>query len=70
MAPVKPMGIEQPKADKGDARVGFPQEYNQEPPRAQDLNPDAVVDPSVLLKPKTPATSRTSRASKTGKAKK
>jgi hypothetical protein len=31
--------------------TGFEQEYNQEPPPSQDLNPDAVTEDSVLPTP-------------------
>lgn len=51
MAPVKPMGTTE-RADRNTktkpGATGFPQEYNQEPAPAQDLNPDAVTDDSVL----------------------
>ena len=56
MAPTKPMGT------KPDARVGFPQKYNQEPPPTQDLNPDAVTEDSVL-----PTPANTSRPAKVRK---
>jgi hypothetical protein len=29
-------------------QTGFPQEYNEEPPPSQDLNPDVVTSTSVL----------------------
>jgi len=44
MAPVKPMGTE-------GGKVGFHQEYNQDPGPRQDLNPDVVADARVLPKP-------------------
>ena len=53
MAPVKPMAADDrsrrdsnPKTRPGV--TGFEQEYNQEEPPRQDLNPDAVSDASVL----------------------
>lgn len=50
MAPVKPMSTE--RTDRNTktkpGATGFPQEYNQEAPPYQDLNPDAVTDDSVL----------------------
>ena len=57
MAPVKPMGAERnqkrvdsnPKTRPGV--TGFEQEYNEEPPPSQDLNPDAVTEDSVLPEP-------------------
>lgn len=55
MAPVKPMGVDtNPKTKPGV--TGFVQEYNQDPGPRQDLNPDAVADPSALPKPLTAAT--------------
>lgn len=64
MAPVKPMGVENlsgrnPKTKPGV--TGFHQEYNQDPGPRQDLNPDAVADPSVLPKPLTNPVPRTSK---------
>jgi hypothetical protein len=32
--------------------TGFVQEYNQEGPKASDLNPDVVTESSVLPKPR------------------
>jgi hypothetical protein len=34
-----------------DGVTGFEQDYNEEPTPAQDLNPDAVTDDSVLPEP-------------------
>ena len=74
MAPVKPMGVEQPKTKPGV--TGFYQEYNQDPGPRQDLNPDVVTDASVLPKPlpeakpaATRASGRVAKAAKTAKAK-
>lgn len=50
MAPVKPMGLSNPKGSKPGV-TGFVQEYNQTPPPTQDLNPDAVDDPDSLPPP-------------------
>lgn len=50
MAPVKPMGTDRnPKTRPGV--TGFEQAYNEEAPPSQDLNPDAVADPSALPEP-------------------
>jgi hypothetical protein len=57
--------------------TGFEQDYNEEPPPTQDLNPDVVDDPDSLPEPQTPAPARAARAARTpatdttrGKAKK
>jgi hypothetical protein len=56
MAPVKPMGTDRnPKGSKPGV-TGFVQDYNEEPPPSQDLNPDAVTDDSVLPTPRTART--------------
>jgi hypothetical protein len=53
MAPVKPMGVRQDSNPKTKPGVtGFEQDYNDAPAPTQDLNPDAVADPSVLPEPK------------------
>jgi hypothetical protein len=48
MAQVKPMGVGDPNESTARGVTGFYQEYNQEPPVAADLNPDAVTAASVL----------------------
>jgi hypothetical protein len=54
--------------------TGFEQDYNEEPPPTQDLNPDVVDDPDALPEPQTPAPARAARTPATdttrGKAKK
>lgn len=60
MAPVKPMGT--------NSGVGFPQAYNQEPPKPTDLNPDAVTDGSVLPKPAVVRTAKAPKAPRVAKA--
>lgn len=50
MAPVKPMGISNPKGSKPGV-TGFVQDYNEDPGPRQDLNPDAVTDPDSLPAP-------------------
>lgn len=67
MAPVKPMGTERTERNTKTkpGATGFPQEYNQEPPPTQDLNPDAVTDDSVLP----PAQQTRAAADKTTRAK-
>lgn len=52
MAPVKPMGVNVPKGTKPGV-TGFPQEYNQQEPPRQDLNPDVVDNPDTLPPPQT-----------------
>lgn len=51
MAPVKPMSTDRNTKTKPGA-TGFHQDYNQEPPPTQDLNPDAVTEDSVLPAPR------------------
>lgn len=55
MALVKPMGIDQKRVDRNPKTkpgvTGFEQDYNEEPPPTQDLNPDAVTEDSVLPTP-------------------
>lgn len=58
MAPIKPLGVEQPKVTSAtpppgsqkEGVTGFYQEYNTDPPPTNDLNPD-VTTPT----PETPA---------------
>lgn len=59
MAPVKPMGVDNPKTRPGV--TGFVQEYNQEPGPRQELNPEAVADPA-------PAKAQSAKAPKAAKA--
>lgn len=66
MAPVKPMGVNQPKGSKPGV-TGFVQEYNQTPPPSQDLNPDAVADPDALPEPQASAQPKTTGARKGGR---
>jgi hypothetical protein len=45
------MGVSQRRDSNPKTRpgvTGFEQDYNEEPPPAQDLNPDAVTEDSVL----------------------
>lgn len=63
MAPVKPMGINPPGSKPGV--TGFPQKYNDQPPPAQDLNPDAVTDPDAMPEPQ--ATPRSARKGRTAR---
>jgi hypothetical protein len=41
--------------------TGFEQDYNEEAPPAQELNPDAVTDDSVLPEPSRSRTAATSK---------
>lgn len=69
MAPVKPMGISNPKGSKPGA-TGFVQDYNDQPSPSQDLNPDAVTDPDSLPKPqsnKTPTAPKARKARKSAR---
>jgi hypothetical protein len=69
------MGVSQRRDSNPKTRpgvTGFEQEYNEEPPPAQDLNPDAVTEESVLPEPQArasrgaTATPRQPRAAKKG----
>jgi hypothetical protein len=65
------MGVSQRRDSNPKTRpgvTGFEQDYNEEPPPAQDLNPDAVTEDSVLPTPQTRAAGeKAPRAAKRGR---
>jgi hypothetical protein len=68
MAPVKPMGTRTDRNPKTRPGVtGFEQDYNEEPPPSQELNPDAVTEDSVLPEPSRPKASAAKTTAKTAK---
>jgi hypothetical protein len=68
MAAVKPMGTRTDRNPKTRPGVtGFEQDYNEEPPPSQELNPDAVTEDSVLPEPSRPRAAAKTAAKPTRK---